>query len=45
MCARAIISLCVCKQGFSLFALRDGTDDKWREYRFPFQVLSGRVRM
>ena len=23
---------------FSLFAMRDGTDDKWREYRFPFQV-------
>jgi len=26
------------RAGFSLFALRDGTDDKWREYRFPFQV-------
>merc|ERR1719478_1164939 len=26
------------RAGFSLFAMRDGTDDKWREYRFPFQV-------
>ena len=25
------------RAGFSVFALRDGTDDKWREYRFPFQ--------
>ena len=26
------------RAGCSVFALRDGTDDKWREYRFPFQV-------
>ena len=25
------------RAGCSVFALRDGTDDKWREYRFPFQ--------